>query len=167
MHRAALLSLPLLLLAGPISAAAPVSAADRAFIAMVSQGGMFEVQAGVAGATRGSTQDIRDQGTTEAHDHLLVGDKLKSIASAAGVTFPGTLNPTFEKKLEDLTALSGLAFDAAYLHDMEDIHAKDGAAFANEAEAGTNPALRAFAAETHRIVLRHIGELTAIGAPKS
>ncbi len=167
MHRAALLSLPLILLAGPMSAAAPVSAADRAFIAMVSQGGMFEVQAGTAGATQGSSQDIRDQGTTEAHDHLLVGAKLKSIAAAAGVTFPGTLNKTFERKLEDLIALSGPAFDAAYLQDMEDIHAKDGAAFAKEAEAGTNPALRAFAAETHRIVVRHIGELTAIGAAKS
>jgi putative membrane protein len=144
-------------------AADTVSAADRAFIAMVSQGGMFEVKAGALGASQGSTQDIRDQGTTEEHDHQLVGDKLKSIVSAAGVTFPDTLNTQFQKELDDLKALSGPAFDAAYLKDMEVIHAKDGAAFAKEAVDGTNPNLRAFAAETHRIVLRHIGELKAIG----
>jgi putative membrane protein len=46
---------------------------------------------------------------------------------------------------------------------MKDIHAKDGAAFAKEASGGSNPALKAFAAETHAIVLMHIGELS--GAP--
>ena len=130
---------------------------------MVSQGGMFEVQAGAVGAKQGSTQDIKDQGATEAHDHELVGHNLKSIASAVGITFPTTLKPTFQTELEQLEAASGPAFDALYLKDMENIHAKDGAAFAREAETGTNPDLRAFAAETHRIVLRHIGELKAIG----
>lgn len=141
-----------------------VSTADRSFIAMVSQGGMFEVQAGQLAADQGSTQDIKDQGTTEAHDHQWVGDKLKSIASDAGVTFPDTLNPKFQKEFDDLKALSGKAFDAAYLRDMEDIHAKDGAAFAKETASGLDPKLKAFAAETHRIVLRHIGELRALGA---
>ena len=140
-----------------------VSAADRAFVAMVSQGGMFEVQAGTVGAAQGSTQDIRDQGDTEQHDHQLVGAKLKSIATSIGITFPATLNATFQKELGTLTAASGAGFDAAYLQDMATIHAKDGEAFAKEAESGTNPDLRAFAAETHRIVLRHIGEIKALG----
>jgi len=148
---------------GAAHAADTVSSADRTFIAKVSQGGMFEVAAGQAGATQGNTQDIRDQGATEAHDHALVGAKLKAIASAAGVTFPANLNAQFQHELDSLSALSGRAFDAAYLRDMKDIHAKDGAAFAMEAKGGTDPQLRGFAAETHRIVLRHIGELDAVG----
>jgi len=106
---------------------------------------------------------VRGQGTTEAHDHQLVGDTLKSIAGEAGIEIGDTLNAQFQKKLDSLRALSGEAFDAAYLRDMEDIHAKDGAAFAKEAKSGGNPKLRAFAAETHRIVERHIGELKAVG----
>ena len=144
-------------------AAGAVSAADRAFVAKVSQGGMFEVKAGQLAADQGHDQDIRDQGTTEAHDHGLVGDTLKSIASDVGITFPDTLDAQFQKELDDLKALSGTAFDAAYLRDMEAIHAKDGAAFATEARGGTDPKLRAFATETHRIVVRHIGELRASG----
>ena len=147
-------------------AADPASAADRSFVAMVSQGGMFEVKAGQAGAEQGSAQDIKDQGSTEAHDHQLVGDKLKAIAAEAGISFPDTLNAQFQKELDDLKALSGPAFDNAYLHEMQDIHAKDGAAFAAEAKGGTNPKLRAFAAETYRIVQRHIGELKAVGPEK-
>lgn len=153
-----------LVLGAPIARAADaVSAADRSFVAMVSQGGMFEVKAGQLGAEQGAAQDIRDQGNTEAHDHALVGDKLKSIASAADIEIGDTLNPQFQKKLDSLKALSGEAFDAAYLREMEDIHAKDGAAFAKEAQSGSNPKLKAFAAETHRIVERHIGELKAVG----
>jgi putative membrane protein len=146
-----------------IHAADTLSDADRSFIAKVSQGGMFEVQAGQLAADKGSTQDIKDQGSTEAHDHQLVGDKLKSIASQAGVSFPSTLNATFQKKLDDLNALSGTAFDAAYLRDMKQIHAIDGAAFAKEASTSSYPDLKSFASETHRIVLRHIGELSALG----
>jgi hypothetical protein len=41
------------------------------------------------------------------------------------------------------------------------IHAADGAAFAKEATSGANPDLKAFAAETYRIVQRHLGELGA------
>ncbi len=142
-------------------AAEKASAADRSFVAMVSQGGMFEVKAGDLAASQGSTQDIQDQGNTEAHDHLLVGGKLKSAAAAAAISFPDTLNAAFQKQLDQLKALSGPAFDAAYLQAMEAIHAKDGAAFAKEASGGTNPGLRAFAAETYKIVQRHIGELKA------
>ena len=89
---------------------------------------------------------------------------MKAIATANGVAFPQSLNSQFQKELDDLSALSGPAFDAAYLRDMKDIHTKDGAAFAKESTTGANVALKAFASETHRIVLRHIGELSAIGA---
>ncbi len=160
---AATLAAPLLG-AGLARAADAVSEADRHFVAMVSQGGMFEVKLGEVAATQGSTQDIRDQGNTEAHDHTLVGGKLTSICKDADVTFPDALNPMFQSRLDALKALSGRAFDTAYLGAMEDIHAKDGAAFAAEAKQGSNPKLRAFAVETDRIVVRHIGELKASGA---
>ena len=144
-------------------AARSASPTDAAFVAKVSQGGMFEVRLGQVAADQGSTQDIRDQGNTEAHDHALVGDKLKSIAGGIGITFPDTLNAQFQGRLDRLKALSGSAFDSAYLRAMQDIHAKDGAAFAEEARRGSDPKLRAFATETHRIVVRHVGELKALG----
>jgi putative membrane protein len=154
------------LLPAAAQAAESVSDRDQAFVAMVSQGGLFEVKAGSLAAEQGNTQDIRDQGATEAHDHELVGDKLKSICQAAGIPIADTLNEQFQKRLDGLRALSGSAFDAAYLREMDDIHRKDGAAFRVEAKQGSNPALRAFAAETHRIVLRHLGEVHAASAAK-
>jgi putative membrane protein len=139
----------------------PFSDADKAFVAKVSQGGMYEVELGTLAETKGVTQDIKDQGNTEKHDHMLVGEKLKSIMEANGMKFPTHLNAEFQSRLDKLGALPADQFDAAYVQDMVKIHQADGAAFAKEAASGSNSDLKAFAAETHRIVERHLGELGA------
>jgi putative membrane protein len=154
-------SLVLLLSASTSYADDTFSAADKAFVGKVSQGGMFEVELAKVAETKATTQDLRDQAATEEHDHTLVGNKLKSIMEANGMEFPTALNSEFQARLDKLSALSGAAFDAAYLHAMEQIHHIDGAAFKQESTGGSNADLKAFAAETHRIVLRHLGELGA------
>jgi putative membrane protein len=153
----------LLVVASTLSgrAAEPFSDADKVFVGKVSQGGMYEVKLGEVAETKGATQDIRDQGNTEMHDHMLVGAKLKSIMEANGMEFPTELNPQFQARLDKLKALPADQFDAAYVADMKKIHQGDGAAFAKEAKSGTNSDLKAFAAETYRIVQRHLGELGA------
>lgn len=137
---------------------------DKAFVAKVSQGGMFEVAAGRLAMTKGATQDIRDFATAEVHDHMLVGGKLKEISAKAGISFVTELNADFSSKLKHLSSLSGEAFDQAYLTEMSTLHDIDGAAFAAEVSKGGTPAYRKFGAETHRIVLRHIGAIHAVPA---
>ena len=65
---------------------------DRDFVAKVSQGGMYEVEAGKVAATRGTIPAVRNFGVLEAHDHEGVGANLKRVANASGVTFATTLN---------------------------------------------------------------------------
>ena len=147
--------------AAEVRAADAMSDADKAFVGMVSQGGMYEVELGKLAQTQGATQDIRDQGNTEVHDHALVGAKLKGIVTGVGQPFPDALNDEFKARLAKIKGLTGEAFDKAYLADMKKIHDADGAAFARQAKGGTNLDLKAFAAETHRIVERHLGEIEA------
>jgi predicted outer membrane protein len=75
---------------------ARISEADKVFVAKVSQGGMYEVELGKLGETKAVAQDIKDQANTEAHDHMLVGDKLKYIVEANGMEFPKQLNAEFQ-----------------------------------------------------------------------
>ena len=145
-----------------VSGSAAETAGDQSFVAKVSQGGMFEVQAGKLAADKGSTQDVRDFGVMEAHDHSLVGDKLKANVGVEKLSFSSQLNPEFSGKLKHLQSLSGPAFDQAYLSDMATLHAADGAAFAKVAQTGETAGMRAFGAETHRIVQRHIGAIQAV-----
>ena len=93
---------------GFASAAAAAAPSDQAFVAKVSQGGMFEVQAGRLAAKRGSSQDIRDFGVKEAHDHTGVGDKLTTAAGRAGISFPGDLKRGVLRQA--LAAEGGLRF---------------------------------------------------------
>ena len=144
-----------------LHAAEPFSEADKAFVAKVSQGGMYEVELAKVAESKATTQDLKDQANTESHDHLLVGAKLKSIMEQNGMEFPKELNSEFKARLARISALPTEKFDAAYIDDMKAIHQADGAAFAKEAAGGSNADLKAFAAETHRIVLRHLGELGA------
>jgi len=141
------------------------SAADKAFVLKVSQGGMFEVAAAKVAEQKAGEQNIADIGNTEVHDHTLVGAKLHDIASQLGISYPLTLNAMFQAKVDKLNGLSGKAFDDAFIDEMVTIHEADGAAFAQEAQSGQNPMLRAFAAETVLIVRRHIGELKALPLP--
>ena len=157
------IAIPLAALIFGASAASAATDADRAFVAKVSQGGMFEVAAGKLAETRGSTQDIRDFGTTEVHDHMLVGAKLKRISTSEGVMVSATPNAEFAGKLAHLQTLSGTAFDDAYMTEMATLHDADGAAFMTEAQSGGSAAYRDFGAETHKIVQRHIGAIS--GAP--
>jgi putative membrane protein len=132
---------------------------------MVSQGGMYEVEASKAAEHKAVAQDVKDFATSEVHDHTLVGAKLKAISAQVGIPIAAKLNAEFSAKLSHLDALSGHAFDAAYMSSMADIHAKDGAAFAKEAAETSNPDYKAFAAETHTIVLRHIGAIDGAAPP--
>ena len=144
---------------------ASASATDHQFIMKVSQGGMFEVEASKVANDKARAQDVVDVSLYEVHDHQLVGAKLMSVASSLGISFPTTLNPMFQARLDRLKSLSGRDFDDAYIKEMEAIHAVDVQAFANEATHGQNTALRAFAAETVIIVRRHIGALHAVPLP--
>jgi putative membrane protein len=142
-------------------AAEPFSDADKAFVGKVSQGGMYEVELAKVAETKATTQDLKDQATTEEHDHQLVGGKLKAIMQENGMEFPKALNAEFQARLDKISALPADKFDSAYVTDMVKIHDADGAAFKQESTGGSNPDLKAFAAETYRIVQRHLGELHA------
>ena len=154
------------LLAATSALAATATPADKAFVVKVSQGGMFEVAAGKLAETKGGTQDVRDFATAEVHDHMLVGAKLKAISSSEGVTFAATPNVAFAGKMATLKGLSGAAFDEAYMSDMAALHDADGAAFLKESTEGGSAAYRAFGAETHRIVQRHIGAIHGTQPPR-
>ncbi len=141
-------------------AATPASDTDKSFVAKVSQGGAYEVEASKLAAVRAQAQNVKDLASHEIHDHLLVGGKLKRTYLAAGLKYPTTLNPEFSARLAKLKATPAAQFDAAYLADMDQIHDKDEKLFAQEAKDGSGD-FKSFAAETDLIVKRHIGALHA------
>ncbi|MGI4831014.1 MAG: DUF4142 domain-containing protein [Janthinobacterium lividum] len=146
------------LLCGTVLAAAPASPADNTFVGKVSQGGLYEVEAGRVAASKGQTPFIRNFGVLESHDHEGVNADLKRIASATGVSIKPGLNPEFTARLDKLKAVPAAQFDAFYLDDMKSIHNKDEGLFVQESQEGSTP-YKPFAHATAVLVKAHLGWL--------
>ena len=142
-------------------AAAQASAADRAFVAKVSQGGLYEVEAGEVAAKLGQAPAVKDFGLLEAEDHKAVNSELKRIAGMTGVAIAPGLNAEFEQRLAKLKAVPAAQFDTYYAADMKQIHNTDGGLFAKEAEEGSAP-YKTFAHGTAMLVKAHLGWLNTL-----
>ena len=139
-------------------AAQAASQADRDLVGKVSQGGLYEVEAGKVAAAKGQTPFTRNFGVLEAHDHEGVNAELKRIAASTGVAIKPGLNPEFSARLAKLKAVPDSQFDAYYVTDMKQIHNKDEGLFAKEASEGTD-AYKPFAHATAILVNAHLGWL--------
>jgi putative membrane protein len=132
---------------------------DKAFVAKVSQGGLYEVEAGKVAAMRGTV--VKNFGVLESHDHEGVNSELKRIAAATGVAITPGLNAEFTQRLAKLKAVPAGQFDAYYLDDMKQIHTKDEGLFVAEANDGT-AAYKNFAHNTAVLVNAHLGWLKSL-----
>jgi putative membrane protein len=144
--------------ASSLSAADVAFSTDNAFVAKVSQGGMYEVEASKIAAQKATAQDVKDLAVMDVHDHDLVNRELRKIAASEGIDVPPQLNAAFQQRLAQLKSNSGTAFDAAYINNMAQIHDMDEKLFAREAVEGSSD-FKAFAAKTDLIVKRHIGAI--------
>ena len=141
--------------------ATPASQADHDFVAKVSQGGLYEVEAGNVAALHGTAPVVKNFGVLETHDHEAVNRELKRIAASTGVTIKAGLNPEFSQRLAKLKAVPADQFDAFYVNDMKQIHNTDEGLFVREAEEGSAP-YKAFAHATAVLVKAHLGWLDSL-----
>jgi putative membrane protein len=144
----------------PLSAqtADAASDIDKTFVGKVSQGGMYEVEASKVAAQKATAQDVKDMAAAEVHDHTLVNDELKKIATTSGVDVDPHLDAAFQQRLDKLKKVSRSEFDLVYADDMAQIHDMDEKLFAQEAIDGSGE-FKAFAGKTDSIVKRHIGAI--------
>jgi putative membrane protein len=145
----------------PLLAAEQASDNDRAFVAKVSQGGLYEVEAGRVAAMRGTVPVVKDFGLLESQDHEGVNGGLKHIAGMTGVTIAPGLNAEFSQRLAKLKAVPAAQFDSYYVADMKQIHNNDEGLFAQEAQDGSQ-AYKQFAHDTAVLVKAHLGWLNTL-----
>jgi putative membrane protein len=147
--------------AAVVWAADTASQADRAFVAKVSQGGLYEVEAGRIAAMRGESPVVKDFGLLETEDHEGVNRELHKIAGMTGVVIAPGLNAEFSQRLAKLKAAPADQFDSYYIADMKQIHNNDEGLFAQESQDGST-AYKPFAHQTAVLVKAHLGWLNTL-----
>lgn len=129
---------------------------DNDFAKEAAQGGMAEVKLGQLAQEKGSSQAVKDFGKRMVEDHSAANEKLKTVASREKIEVPATLSKKDQKTYDQLSQLSGDAFDKAYAKDMVKDHQHDISAFKDEASGGQNAAIKGFASETLPTLQDHL-----------
>lgn len=136
----------------------PLAAADAQFIQDAAQGGMAEVQMAQVAQTASRNPKVKAYASQMISDHTPNNDQLKQLATTKGATVPTALNDMQTQQLSALQNEKGRKFDHDYIADQVQDHATMLAMFQTEAQSGTDPDLKAFAAQTVPVIQNHLDE---------
>jgi putative membrane protein len=144
---------------------------DRTFVMNAADGGMFEVMAGQLAikmdsmmvdsmATDSMAMDSMGTGTATGMgldsagirsfarmmvtDHSKANNDLKTLAAKKSVTLPTTLSTAKQQKLDSLNAMSGSAFNRAYIKMMVSSHQETVDMFQKESDSESDADLKSF-----------------------
>ncbi len=138
-----------------------LNAQDSTFAMKAATGGMMEVEAGNTAQQAAQNARVKAFGAMMVKDHSTSNKELMSIV-AGRMEIPQTLPPEHQTHVTELKSLKGKAFDNRYMTMMVADHEKTLADFEKQANAGADPALKAFAAKNLPILRMHRDSATAI-----
>jgi putative membrane protein len=139
-----------------------VATDDAKFATAAANGGMAEVALGKLALTKTANAKIKEFATMMVTDHGKANDELMSIAKTKNITLPAAVDADHQKKMDDLTKLTGKDFDKAYVDAMVDGHKKTLDLMKAEVKDGKDADLKAFADKTAPIVQMHLDMINKI-----
>jgi len=134
----------------------PTKVDDKKFAKEAAVGGLTEVELGKLAQQKASSDAVKQFGQKMIDDHTKANDELKQVASKEGIQIPDSLDSKHQSRVDKLGKLSGTAFDRAYVKDQLKDHQEDVRKFQGEAQSGTVPGVKNFAAKTLPILQEHL-----------
>jgi len=125
-------------------ATAALSDKDKAFMKEAAKGGMMEVEWGKLASQSAQNADVKKFGNRMMTDHSKANNELMALAKEEGVALPATKSTGKWKSDKD------------YMDMMVKDHHADLAEFQKEAQSGTDPDVKAFAAKGAKMVSAHL-----------
>ena len=133
-----------------------LSTSDAAFMTTAARGGLAEVQMGQLAQQNGRSAVVRRFGQQMVSHHGRSNQEMVALAQQTQLTPPSTIGAEHQRIYDDLAKLRGSAFDRAYAQAMVRDHQEDPRAYQAEAQNGTDPDVRAFAARHVPILQEHL-----------
>jgi putative membrane protein len=132
-----------------------VHAADQKFMTDAAKGGMMEVQLGQTAQQKASSDQVKELGKKIEQDHTQANKELADLAKSKNVSLPTDMG-TEKSSSDKISAMSGAAFDKAYVKAMIRDHKKDIKEFERESTSGMDSDVKAFAAKTLPALREHL-----------
>lgn len=130
--------------------------ADKMFLKKALQGSMAEVQVAQLALSKTSNDQVKQFAQRMIDDHTKMIEQVKPVAMQMGVAIPDGPDKKDKAKMARLQALSGDAFDKAYIKDMVKDHKMDDNDFKSEISSAQNPQVKELAAKGDPIIESHL-----------
>jgi putative membrane protein len=143
-------------LLGAVPTLAALSGADKTFATEAAHGGLAEVQMGQLALKKASSPQIKDFAQRMVTDHTQANQDLVQLAKPENLNLPTQPDTKHKSEMDRLSAMSGNAFDTAYMQHMVQDHKQTVADFQKQAQSGGDPALKSFAQKYLPIIQQHL-----------
>lgn len=138
------------------SSSQSVSSQDRTFMGQASQINLTEISLGKYEHAHATTTTAKRLGATYAHDHIAAQASLKKLAVRLHVTLPTTPGGHNQSTVAHIESLKGTNADVAFAKASVSGHQAAIAIFRKEESAGSNPAVKAYAAQYLPMLRAHL-----------
>lgn len=128
---------------------------DKAFIAEAAEGGLKEIQFGQLALQKSNNDQVKTFAQKMITDHTQLNNDMLPFAQQAGITPPTQLKPKDQAEYDQLSKLSGNAFDKKYIQSMVKDHNKDLKEFRQEEAVATDPAFKTTVANGEKVIKQH------------
>lgn len=130
---------------------------DRKFVMAAAMSGMKEVELSRLAATRASSEEVRRFAQQMVDEHTRTNQELMQLAASKGVTLPTMMDAKLQSMLTRMGAMSGAAFDRAYLHEAGvKEHRNAAKLFERHSMRGRDADLTAFASRVLPAIRSHL-----------
>ena len=139
-----------------MQAAGQTSGGDKMFVKNAMQGGMAEVQLGQMTLQKTNNDQVKQFAQRMIDDHTKMNDQMKPVAQQLGVDVPRQVSKKDRATMAKLEALSGPAYDQAYIKDMVKDHKQDLSDFQMEASSGQDQTVKDAASQGSKVIAQHL-----------
>jgi len=139
-----------------MNASGQPSPTDKMFVKKALQGGMAEVQLGQLTLQKSNNDQVKQFAQRMIDDHTKLGDEMRPVAQQLGVSDPNGVSKKDKSTMAKLQALSGPAYDEAYIRDMVKDHKQDLRDFQTEASSGQDQTVKDAANQGSKVIAQHL-----------
>ncbi|MBW3130694.1 DUF4142 domain-containing protein [Hymenobacter profundi] len=120
---------------------------DAEFAVAASSSNMLEIALGKLAQQKAIATEVKAWGKRMEQEHGQAEQQLQAIAERARITLPQMMGKDDRGIYDDIDDRKYFGFDKKYMRDLQELHERTIARFADAAAKASNPELRTYAAE--------------------
>jgi putative membrane protein len=136
--------------------------ADKEFVQKAIMGNRAEVDAGKLALQKSNNADVKSFAQKMVDDHTVMLNDMNKVADELHIKAPQSASGKDKAEAAKLSALSGSAFDSAYVKAMVKDHKKDLAELTKESSSASIPEVKDAATKALPIVQGHLEMIQGI-----